>query len=277
MSSRPPDPATTLDQIAFLGAGNMAAAMVDGLIAKGVFAPGRIACLGGSGSSGPALAKRTGIRLATSLEDLLSGAGTLVVAFKPQHLAHADPRLRELSEGRLVISVLAGKKVAALAAAFPKARNVVRSMPNTPSQIGAGITGWCSSSPLSGPDRRTLEDTFGALGKSIELPESDIDAFTAICGCGPAYVFEFAAALRDSGLRMGFDAATSTLFAVETLLGSARLLARSGVDPEVLRNQVTSPNGVTAAGLRKMADLDFRGMIGAAVAAAKARAVELSA
>jgi pyrroline-5-carboxylate reductase len=277
MTNRPLDSAQTLDQIAFLGAGNMAAAMVEGLIAKGVFAPGKIVCLGGSGTSGPALAKKTGIRLATSLDDLLSNAGTLVVAFKPQHLASADPRLRELTEGRLVISVLAGKKVAALTAAFPKARNVVRSMPNTPSQIGAGMTGWCSSAALSASDRSVLDQAFGALGKAIELPESDIDAFTAICGCGPAYVFEFAAALRDAGLRMGFDAGTSKLFAVETLLGSARLLARSDADPEVLRNQVTSPNGVTAAGLRKMADLDFRGMMGAAVVAAKARAVELSA
>jgi pyrroline-5-carboxylate reductase len=277
MTNRPLDPAQALDQIAFLGAGNMAAAMVEGLITKGVFAPGKIVCLGGSGSSGPALAKKTGIRLATSLDDLLSNAGTLVVAFKPQHLASADPRLKELTEGRLVISVLAGKKVAALTAAFPKARNVVRSMPNTPSQIGAGITGWCSGAALSASDRTVLDQAFGALGKAIELPESDIDAFTAICGCGPAYVFEFAAALRDAGLRMGFDAGTSKLFAVETLLGSARLLARSDADPEVLRNQVTSPNGVTAAGLRKMADLDFRGMMGAAVVAAKARAVELSA
>jgi pyrroline-5-carboxylate reductase len=277
MTNRPLDSAQTLDQIAFLGAGNMAAAMVEGLIAKGVFAPGKIVCLGGSGTSGPALAKKTGIRLATSLDDLLSNAATLVVAFKPQHLASADPRLRELTEGRLVISVLAGKKVSALTAAFPKARNVVRSMPNTPSQIGAGMTGWCSSAALSASDRSVLDQAFGALGKAIELPESDIDAFTAICGCGPAYVFEFAAALRDAGLRMGFDAGTSKLFAVETLLGSARLLARSDADPEVLRNQVTSPNGVTAAGLRKMADLDFRGMMSAAVLAAKARAVELSA
>ena len=277
MSNRLSDSSTTLDQIAFLGAGNMATAMVEGLIAKGVFAPGNIACMGGSGSSGPALAKKTGVRLAVSLEDLLARAGTLVVAFKPQHLASADPQLANLTEGRLVISVLAGKRIGALSAAFPKARNVVRSMPNTPSQIGAGITGWCSSSALSAADRRTLEDAFGALGKSFELPESDIDAFTAICGCGPAYVFEFAAALRDAGLRMGFDAPTSKFFAVETLLGSALLLSRGDGDPETLRNQVTSPNGVTAAGLRKMADLDFRGILSAAIVAAKARAVELSA
>jgi pyrroline-5-carboxylate reductase len=265
-----------MDEIAFLGAGSMAAAMVDGLIAKGAWPAGRIACIGGTGTSAVKLAARTGVRHAATLEELLKGAGTLVVAFKPQHLAGADPRLAALTEGRLVISVLAGRKIEALAAVFPRARNIVRSMPNTPARIGAGLTGWCSSKALAGADRKVLDHVFGSLGRSIELPEAQIDAFTAICGCGPAYVFEFAAALRDAALSMGFDPATARMFAVETLLGASRLLARDGADPEALRSEVTSPNGVTAAGLRRMADRDFRGMIREVVNAAKARAVELS-
>lgn len=266
-----------MNEIAFLGSGSMAAAMVDGLLATGTFPRERMACIGGGGATAARLSQRTGIRLAASLEDLLAGAGTLVVAFKPQHLQSADPRLAGLTEGRLVISVLAGKTLAALSRVFPEARNVVRSMPNTPSQIGAGLTGWCARAPLGEEDRILLSQVFGALGASVELPEAQLDAFTAICGCGPAYVFEFAAALRDAALGMGFDAATAKLFAVETVLGAARLLARRGVDPEVLRSEVTSPNGVTAAGLRRMADRDFRGIIHETVHAAQARARELSA
>jgi pyrroline-5-carboxylate reductase len=266
-----------MDEIAFLGAGSMAAAMVEGLVAKGAYARGKIACMGGSGTSAARLSERTGIRLARSLEELLANADTLVVAFKPQNLGTADPRLGALSAGRLVVSVLAGKKIESLSPVFPKARAIIRSMPNTPSQIGAGLTGWCSSGPLGAADRAVLDRVFGALGCSIEIPEEQIDAFTAICGCGPAYVFEFGAALRDSALSLGFNPATSKMFAVETLLGAARLLAREGVDPEVLRSQVTSPNGVTAAGLRRMADRDFRGIIREAVHAAKVRAGELSA
>jgi pyrroline-5-carboxylate reductase len=265
-----------MDEIAFLGAGSMAAAMVDGLIAKGTYLPGKIVCMGGSGGSAPALAKRTGIRLARSHEELLASADTLVVAFKPQNLAGVDARLGALAQGRLVVSVLAGKRLDALVKAFPRARSVVRSMPNTPGQIGAGLTGWCSSGALSAADRAVLDKVFGALGVAIELPESQMDAFTAICGCGPAYVFEFAAALRDAGLGVGFDPATARLLAVETLCGAARLLAHRDVDPEVLRSEVTSPNGVTAAGLRRMADRDFRGMIRETIAAAKARSEELS-
>jgi pyrroline-5-carboxylate reductase len=266
-----------MDGIAFLGSGSMASAMVEGLIAKDPSASGRIACMGDSGTSAPRLSERTGIRLARTVDELLAGAGTLVVAFKPHHLAGADPRLASLTQDRLIISVLAGKTLGALARAFPRARNVVRSMPNTPGQIGAGVTGWCARTPLVTADRAVIDGVFGALGISLELPEPQMDAFTAISGCGPAYVFEFAAALRDEGLGLGFDAATAKLLAVETLLGASRLLARRDVDPEVLRGEVTSPNGATAAGLRKMADRDFRGMIHEAVGAARARAQELSA
>jgi pyrroline-5-carboxylate reductase len=255
----------------------MATAMVEGLIAKGAYKASQIACLGGSGKSGPALSARCGIRLAASLEDLLGGADTLVVAFKPKHLASADPRLRVLSEGQLVISVLAGKKLDALERVFPKARNIVRSMPNTPGQIGAGLTGWCAGKPLSAADRTRIDSVFGALGKSVEVPESQMDALTALSGAGPAYVFEFAAALRDAALSLGFDPHAAKLLSVETLLGAALLLARRDVDPEILRAEVTSPNGVTAAGLRRMSDRDFRGIIRETVAAARNRSEELSA
>jgi len=265
-----------MDEIAFLGAGSMAAAMVEGLIAKGTYAPAKIVCMGGSGASGPALAARTGIRLARSHEELLSGADTLIVAFKPHNLAGVDARLSALANGRLVVSVLAGKRLAALTLAFPGARTVVRSMPNTPGQIGAGLTGWCSGGPLAAAGRPTLEQLFSALGRHIELPEAQMDAFTAISGCGPAYVFEFAAALRDAGLAVGFGPAAAKLLAVETVVGAARLLAARNVDPEVLRSEVTSPNGVTAAGLRRMADRDFRGILREAIVAARARSEELS-
>ena len=185
--------------VGLIGAGNMAAAMVEGLLAASSFVPAEISCLGGTGKSAPELAYRTGIRLAVDLEDLCRDADALVVAFKPQHLAKADARLAELTRGRLVISVLAGRRLASLALAFPHARNLVRTMPNTPGQIGAGITGWTAQRPLSAADASTLANVLGALGQSIEVAEADLDALTAVSGSGPAYVFEFAAALREAG------------------------------------------------------------------------------
>lgn len=264
-----------METMAFLGTGNMAAGMVEGLIAAGT-APAQLRCIGGGGVSASALTGRTGIALARDLVDLLENASTLVVAFKPQHLTNADPRLVKLTSGKLVVSILAGKRLSRLTQFFPNARNVVRAMPNTPGQIGAGVTGWCSLYPLDKEDRRTTETLLGALGRQIEVKEADMDALTALSGCGPAYFFEFAAALRDAGIAAGLSPAIAQALTVETLLGSARLLARRQVEPEILRNQVTSPNGVTFSGLQKMETLNFRGLIAETILAAKARSVELA-
>jgi pyrroline-5-carboxylate reductase len=264
-----------MPKIAFLGAGNMAAAMIDGLLAKNS-APGDLACYTASGKSAAALAARTGIVQAKSFDELLAGADTLVVAFKPQHLASTDPRLVALTEGKLVLSVLAGKKLTTLARTFPRARAIVRTMPNTPGSIGAGMTGWCVASALSATDRALVEKLLGALGRAVEVPESQMDALTAVSGSGPAYLFEFAAALRDAGTAAGLAPDTANTLAIETLLGAARLLARKDIEPEKLRDAVTSPNGVTFAGLQKMAARDFRGLVRETVLAAKARAEELS-
>lgn len=265
-----------MSKIAFLGAGNMAAAIVEGLLAKNAAASADLICFSGSGRTAAALAAKTGIAQAHSLDELLAEADTLIVAFKPQHLTGADPRLKELSAGKLVISVLAGKRLPTLAKAFPRARNLVRTMPNTPSQIGAGITGWCVREPLSVSDRGTVETILGALGKAVEIDDAQMDGLTAVSGSGPAYVFEFAAALRDAGVAAGLPPETAQKLSVETLLGAARLLARKNIEPETLRNQVTSPNGTTFAGLQRMAARDFRGLMRETVLAAKARSEELS-
>ncbi len=263
-------------RIAFLGAGNMASAFVDGLLAQNVATPNELVCFGGNDPTAGNLATRTGIAAAQSLEELTASFDTLVVAFKPQHLAEADPRFAQWTAGKLVISILAGKKLASLVKVFPRARNVVRTMPNTPGQIGAGITAWCSRDPLSNADQASVEKILGALGQVVSVPESQMDAITAVSGSGPAYVFEFAAALRDAGVAAGLAPDVAMKLAQETLLGSARLLARRQIDPETLRNQVTSPNGTTYAGLQRMGARDFRGLIRETVLAAKTRSEELS-
>jgi pyrroline-5-carboxylate reductase len=254
----------------------MASAIVDGLLANGAYTKDRLACLGGSGGSSAALAARTGIRLANTLEQLLDGADALVVAFKPQHLAAADPRLAELTAGKLVISVLAAKTLARLERTFPRARNIVRTMPNTPGAIGAGMTGWCSAQSLSPDDRALVLRILGAIGREVELPETQIDPLMAISGCGPAYIFEFTAALREAGAALGLDRDTAQMLAIETILGAAKLMAKTGTEPEELRNQVTSPNGTTFAALKRFEAHGFRAMVADAVRAAAARSEELS-
>jgi pyrroline-5-carboxylate reductase len=254
----------------------MASAFVDGLLGQNAGLKADLVCYGGADATAATLAARTGIRAAGTLEELTSDFDTLLVAFKPQHLASADPRFADWTAGKLVVSILAGKRLASLNRAFPRARNVVRTMPNTPGQIGAGITAWCARDPLAAADRAIVTQLLDALGQSVEVPENDLDAVTGLSGSGPAYVFEFAAALRDAGVAAGLTRAAAEKLAIETLLGSARLLARKQIEPEILRDQVTSPNGTTYAGLQRLKARDFRGLIKETVLAATARSKELS-
>jgi pyrroline-5-carboxylate reductase len=264
-------------RIAFLGTGRMASAILDGLVSQNLCAPAAISVLGGSGSTASALAARTGAHLATDLPDLLANADLVIIAFKPQHLAAADPRLAELTRGKLVLSVLAAKTLARLARTFPHARNLVRTMPNTPAAIGAGITGWAALGELTPADRATVVAVLRALGREIELPENQIDALMAVSGCGPAFLFEFTAALREAGTACGLAPATADLLARETVIGAAKLMAHTGTDPEELRNQVTSPKGTTYAGLQVLQARDFRSLLRDTALASKARSAELSA
>jgi pyrroline-5-carboxylate reductase len=264
-----------MSKIAFLGAGRMASAMVGGILGKGV-RPADLACTSGPDDTARQLSAKTGITAEDDLAKLLAGADAIVLACKPQQLASLDLRLAELTTGKLVLSILAGKRLGTLAKTFPKARNLVRAMPNTPGQIGAGVTGWCSLQPLATADQKIVDLILGALGKMVGLREDQLDAVTGLSGSGPAYVFEFAAALREGGIAVGLDRDTAKLLAYETILGAAKLLVQSPEEAEELRNQVTSPNGTTYAGLKRMEAHSFRATIAETILAATKRSEELS-
>ena len=262
--------------IAFLGAGRLASAIVRGLLDQNVAMPAELRCLSKGGESARRLAAATGITAEADLPALLAPADLVIVAFKPQSLAAADPRLAELTAGKLVISLLAGKRLARLSQSFPHARNLVRTMPNTPAAIGAGITPYCALAPLAPADRAAVETLLGALGQFLELEEKHMDAVTALSAGGPAFLFEFTAALRDAGVAAGLPRDISARLSLETVLGSARLLARSGAEPEALRDQVISPNGTTYAGLQVLAARQFRDTIRDMILASTRRADELA-
>jgi pyrroline-5-carboxylate reductase len=263
-------------RIAFLGAGNLASAIVRGLLDRQVCRPADLACTSKGGASAAQLAAATGITHEPDMAKLLGPADTVIVAFKPQSLASADSRLAELTKGKLVISVLAGKKLATLARSFPQARNVVRTMPNTPAAIGAAYTPYCALAPLSAADTALVEKLLGALGQFAALDEKYFDALTALGGSGPAFLFEFVAGLRDAGAAAGLPPDVAYRVALETTLGAARLLARGELPPEALRDKVTSPNGTTFAGLQVLAAKNFRDTLRETIAAATKRAGELS-
>lgn len=263
-------------KLAILGAGRMAGAIVAGLLKKEVFTPNQIGCTGAADGTAEALARNTGIRATYNLEELLSDASVVIAAFKPQQLREIDPLLRDLTSGKLVLSILAGSKLSLLSEKFPKARNIVRAMPNSPGQIGAGITAYTFLKLPENNDRTIVTQILDSLGESLEIPESQLDAATAVSGSGPAYVFEFIAALRDAGIASGLDREVAYQLALTTVYGSAKLVRKSDSDPEKLRDQVASPGGTTLAGLREMDKGGFRELVKQTVLAAKKRSEELS-
>jgi pyrroline-5-carboxylate reductase len=265
-----------MKSIAFLGAGNMAGAILRGLLAAGAVAPERVAVLAGAGASAPALARDTGARPATDLADLLTGADVFILACKPQHFAGLDPALAALTAGKLVISVLAGTPNARLRAAFPGARAVVRTMPNTPGRIGAGVTPYTPAEPLTASDRLLVETALGALGDTFEVAEGKMDAVTCASGSGPGFFFEIVAAFEAGAVEAGLTPEEAKRLIRATFIGSAKLLEASGESPEALRNAVTSPNGTTYAGLRALEARDLRGTLAAAQRAARDRSREMA-
>ena len=230
-------------KITFIGAGRMASAIVQGLLEKGHYVPEEIACTCGDDPTGPTLAETTGIRFMPEITSALHETEAVILACKPQQFTAITAELADAARGKLILSILAGTPLLRLSEKFAHARNVVRTMPNTPGQIGAGVTAFAPLRKLSKKDVEIVENTLSALGNFHEVEEEDLDAVTALSGSGPAYVFEFAAALREAGVNCGLDESLADTLAVDTLLGAAMLLAESEETPEALRNAVIKDFG----------------------------------
>ena len=254
----------------------MATAIIQGLVKNNDYQAKEIACTCGKNSSGSELAKKTGIHYHPDITSAVREAETLVLACKPQQFDEIDTTIVDAANDKLLLSILAGTPLKKLEAKFTTARNIVRTMPNTPGQIGAGVTAYASLGKLETTDRKIVETILRSLGRFHEVNESDLDAVTALSGSGPAYVFEFTAALREAGIHCGLSQELSTSLAIDTLLGAAKLLADSRESPEALRNAVTSPGGTTAAALKVFEENHFRTLIQNALEAAKERSLELS-
>lgn len=254
----------------------MASAIIKSLITNKLYQPNEIICLSAADGTGESLSAQTGISNTDNIETLFTEAETLVLAFKPQQLSDIGIVHARLSANRLIISILAGITIAKLEGKFTQTTKIVRSMPNTPGQIGAGITCFASKEALSDENKSIVERILGSLGPTISVSEECMDAVTAVSGSGPAYLFEFVAALRDGGIKAGLDSELAYKLALETVLGASRLLARTKESPETLRDLVSSPRGTTLAGLEIMKSRNFRKMMSETVLAAKKRSIELA-
>jgi len=236
-------------KIAFLGGGNMAGALIGGLIAKGQD-PRSISVTEMSPAARERLGTRYPIHLSTAPDAAMQAADVLVLAVKPQDMKRALASISGFSKEKLVISVAAGITLEALSRWLGGHRRIVRCMPNTPGLIGAGISGLFASPEVDSSERQKAEKILGSVGEVVWLAEERLlDPVTAVSASGPAYVFWFIEQLAASAVKLGIPEADALKLAKHTVLGAARLAASSQEPPSELRRQVTSKGGTTQAAL----------------------------
>lgn len=263
------------NRIAFLGGGNMAEAILGGLLAGDVALAGQLVVADVSAERRAWLEKEYGIDVTADNAEAVRGADVVVLAVKPQQAAEALASATDaFSPSQLLVSICAGLPTSALEALVPA--RVVRVMPNLPALVRRGVSALCSGSRSIPADLDTVERMFAATGAVVRLPEAQMNEVTALSGSGPGYVFAFMEAMEAAAAAMGIEAATARRMAVETVRGAAELASQTGEDPAELRQRVSSKGGTTLAGLAAMEEKGFSAAVAAGIQAARNRAAELA-
>ena len=263
-------------RLAFIGGGVMAEAMIGGIIDARLAAPSDISVGEPVEARRGHLRGRYGVVAIADNAEVLDSADIAVLAVKPQQLADVMPGMRSpLKREQAVLSIVAGAKMKTLMDGL-KHSAVIRVMPNTPAQIGAGMTVWTASEDVPKEKVAASKDILRTLGDELYVDDEKlVDMATALSASGPAYVFLFIESLIDAGVHMGMSREMAERLSLQTVLGSARLASESGKHPAELRNMVTSPGGTTAEALRAFESGRFRAVVLEAVKAAYERSKAL--
>jgi pyrroline-5-carboxylate reductase len=280
MNSPPFSPSQNNQQTpAFIGGGNMARALIGGLIKRGL-APESIAVAEPHAATRLALAQDFGVIVHSESHAAVEGKSVWLLAVKPQMLGSVCEALRAQVEqaAPLVISIAAGISLRSLQMWLGPKAKLVRTMPNTPALIGAGITALYAETDISEADRVIAERLLQAAGATVWVEhEEQLDAVTATSGSGPAYFFLLIEAMQAAAMAQGLSAQTARALVLNTAYGAAKMALASDEDASILRERVTSPGGTTAAALAVFESANFRGHVADAIAAATLRGKSLSA
>jgi pyrroline-5-carboxylate reductase len=278
----------TLDaSIGFIGAGNMAEAMIGALIASGTITPSNLMAVDIDTERLESLKRSYTIRIGLTATQVFDAADVVILSVKPQIMPTVLDQLSACLPLRrkLVISIAAGISLSRIEATLyqhldrdARARlPIVRVMPNTPCLVLEGMSGFCMNEQAREEDAETTRTILESMGRSVSVTEDQMDAVTAVSGSGPAYFFHMIEAMVEAGVALGLSESVALTLSVQTMKGAARLLEKGSDSPETLRKKVTSPGGTTEAALRSLADSGFRESIVRALSAAARRSKELSA
>ncbi len=263
-------------KVSFIGGGNMGEAILAALINNKLATAADISVADAKTERRDYLKQKYGVFTTDSNLEAASRGDTIILAVKPQNLDEVAAEMAgKLKKGQLILTIIAGKKTSAITQGF-KHKAVVRAMPNTPAQIGQGMSVWTATDAVTEAQREAARAILGVMGKAVYTPREEVlDMATAISGSGPAYVFSFMEALIKAGGDIGMPAELARTLVFQTLLGSAEYARQSGKDLDELRRNVTSPGGTTAAALKVFEEGGFDPLVAKAVAAAFKRAREL--
>ena len=266
----------TIGKIAFIGGGNMAEAIIQGLTRGGVAVDICVAEINPKRRD-EVTSRFPNVRVVENVLDAARWGEVVILAVKPQQAAGVLEQLEPaISADKLIISIMAGIQSTKIEEYLASGCRVVRAMPNTPALIGAGATAVCAGRNASAADLELVRQIFAMTGTADCVEEKLMDAVTALSASGPAYVFTFIEALSDAGVKNGLPRDVAARLAVQTVLGSARMVVETGEHPALLKERVTSPGGTTIAGLHALENGSFRGVIMDAVEAACRKSKELA-
>lgn len=259
--------------IAFLGGGNMATALIGGLLARGF---GELSVVEPVPAAREALVTKYGVHASAAPDGATRAADTLVLALKPQDLRAALAPIAPVAREQLVISIAAGARLADISRWLGGHDRLVRAMPNMPALIGCGISALHALPEVSAAQRDAAESVLAAVGATVWVDEERLlDPVTALSGSGPAYVFWFIEQLAASGEAMGLPREVAARLALETVVGAARLVEQSGEAPATLRARVTSRGGTTEAALQVFDEEQLAQRLHRALQGASRRGTEL--
>lgn len=263
-------------KIGIIGLGNMANAILDGMLKENVADREEIIGSAATQATLDRARKRHGIRTTLDNVRVAGWADVLILAVKPQALQTVIGQIREnVPERMLIITIAAGKTIGWYEETFGRKLRLVRCMPNTPAMVGAGFTAVCPSEGVSEEETDYALRLMGSLGRTSVVREELMDALSAIAGCSPAFVFQFIEALADGGVAAGIPRAQAYEAAAQAVMGSAKLMLETGRHPGELKDMVCSPGGTTIQGVKALEELGMRGAVMDAVWACVEQAKKL--
>jgi pyrroline-5-carboxylate reductase len=263
-------------KIAFVGGGNMGEAMLAAVLAKSLAKPEAISVSDISQPRLDDLKKRYSVAVTSDNTEAVSGKDVVILAVKPQTLPELMKELKgKLASNQLVLSIIAGAKIKTISGGLAH-QAIVRAMPNTPAQVGEGMSVWTATTDVSQEQKQSAKAILGAMGRELYVEdEKYLDMATAVSGSGPAYFFLMVEALVEAAVEIGLTPDMAQELVVQTMLGSGKFIKSSGEAPAELRRKVTSPGGTTAAALEQFEKGNFNELVKKAVRAAYERAQEL--